>query len=143
MKKSLLVSVLSMLSFVSFGQKVKEKEVPQIIQKALHEKYPNAKSVKWDKEKNNYEASFDVNKVDNSILFNGEGKIVETEVEIQISKLPKNALVYINKHFKNQKVKEAAKITNQKGAVIYEAEIKGTDLLFDENGKFISSNNMS
>ncbi|MFV8334741.1 PepSY-like domain-containing protein [Flavobacterium sp. RSP29] len=138
MKKSMLVIILSMLSFVSFGQIVKEKEVPQIIQKALHEKYPNAKGVKWDKEKNNYEASFNVNQVDNSILFNWEGKIVETEVEIQITKLPKNALDYINMHFKNQKVKEAAKIINQKGTVIYEAEIKGSDLLFDENGNFIS-----
>lgn len=127
-----------MLSLVSFGQKVKEKEVPQIIKKALHEKYPNAKEVKWDKEKNNYEASFDINKLDNSVLFSQDGKIVETEIEIQISKLPKNALDYIIKHFKNQKVKEAAKIITDKGAIIYEAEIKGSDLLFDENGNFIS-----
>lgn len=140
MKKSRLVVVLSMLSLVSFGQKVKEKEVPQIIKKALHEKYPTAKPVKWDKEKNNYEASFDANEVDISVLFNQDGKIVETEVEIQISKLPKNALVYIKKHFKNQKVKEAAKITNQKGKVIYEAEIAGKDILFDGNGSFIKVN---
>ncbi|WP_426091487.1 PepSY-like domain-containing protein [Flavobacterium sp. DSR3-2] len=138
MKKSLLIIVLSIMSFVSFGQKIKEKEVPKIIKEALHEKYPNAYGVKWDKEKNNYEASFDVNKIDNSVLFNGEGKIVETEIEIQISTLPKNALDYINMHFKNQKVKEAAKIINEKGTVIYEAEIKGSDLLFDENGNFIS-----
>lgn len=140
MKKSLLVIVLSLLSLVSFGQKVKEKEVPQIIKKALHEKYPTARAVKWDKEKNNYEASFDANEADNSVLFNQDGKIVETEVEIQISKLPKNALVYINKHFKNQKVKEAAKITNQKGEVIYEAEIAGKDILFDANGNFTKVN---
>ena len=140
MKKSLLVIVLSMLSLVSFGQKVKEKEVPQIIKKALYEKYPTARAVKWDKEKNNYEASFDVNEADNSVLFNQDGKIVETEVEIQISKLPKNALLYINKHFKNQKVKEAAKITNQKGEVIYEAEIAGKDILFDGNGNFTKVN---
>ena len=140
MKKSLLVIVLSIMSLVSFGQKVKEKEVPQIIKKALHEKYPNAKAVKWDKEKNNYEASFDVNEIDNSVLFNQDGKIVETEVEIQISKLPKNALLYIKKHFKNQKVKEAAKITNQKGEVIYEAEIAGKDILFDGNGNFTKVN---
>lgn len=140
MNKSLLVIVLSMLSLVSFGQKIKEKEVPQIIKKSLHEKYPNAKAVKWDKEKNNYEASFDVNQVDNSVLFNQDGTIVETEVAIQISKLPKTALVYINTHFKNQKVKEAAKIMNQKGTVTYEAEIAGKDILFDMNGNFIKVN---
>ena len=140
MKKSRLVVVLSMLSLVSFGQKVKEKEVPQMIKKALHEKCPTAKAVKWDKEKNNYEASFVANKVDNSVLFSQDGKIVETEVEIQISKLPENALLYIKKHFKNQKVKEAAIITNQKGEVIYEAEIAGKDILFDANGNFTKVN---
>lgn len=93
MDKSLVVIVLHILSLVSFEQKLKEKEVPQIIKKVLNEKYPNAKYVKWDKEKNNYEATFDVNQVDNSLLFNQDGTIVETEVAIQISKLNKTALV--------------------------------------------------
>ncbi|MFV8271297.1 PepSY-like domain-containing protein [Flavobacterium sp. GT2N3] len=143
MRKSMLVIALCMLSLVTFGQMIKEKEVPKIIRKALYEKFPGAKEVKWDKEQKNYEASFDVNKVDISMLLNSEGKIVETEVEIQVSQLPKEVVNYLNVHFKNEKIKEVAKITNSKGKITYEIEIKGNDVLFDENGNYISSNKES
>ena len=143
MKKSVMTIALIMLSFVSFAQKIKEQNVPQVIKKALSEKFPNAKNVKWDKEENNFEASFKNNNIDNSILFNANGKIIETEIAIEVNQLPKNALQYLNDNFKNQKVKEAAKIITEKGNLIYEAEIKGKDLFFDENGNFITKDKVS
>lgn len=143
MKKSVMMIALIMFSFASFAQKTKEQNVPQVIKNALHEKFPNAKEVKWDKEESNYEASFKNNKVDNSILFNANGKIIETEIAITVSQLPKKALQYLNANFKNQKVKEAAKIITAKGNLIYEAEIKDKDLFFDENGNFITKDKVS
>ena len=138
MKISVMMIAIIMLSFVSFAQKTKEQNVPQVIKNALHDKFPNAKEVKWDKEENNYEASFKNNKVDNSILFNVNGKIIETEIAITASQLPKKALQYLNDNFKNQKVDEAAKIISEKGITTYEAEIQGKDVFFDENGKLLS-----
>lgn len=138
MKKSALIIVLGLLPFISFGQKTNEKNVPHAIKDAFHSKYPNVKDVKWEKEEGNYEAGFDVNQVENSVLFSQDGKIIETEIEIKISQLPKNALDYLKEHYKNQKIKEAAKIITHKGVVIYEAEIHGKDILFDEKGTFIT-----
>ena len=143
MKKSVMTIALIMLSFVSFAQKTKEQNVPQIIKKALNEKFPNAKNVKWDKEENNFEASFKNNNIDNSILFNTNGKIIETEIAIEVNQLPKNALKYLSDNFKNQKVKEAAKIITEKGITIYEAEIQGNDFFFDENGNHITKDKVS
>lgn len=143
MKKSIIVITLIMVSLVSFAQKTEEQNVPQVVKNALLQKFPKAKEVKWDKEENNYEASFKNNKVDNSILFNANGKIIETEIAITVSQLPKKALQYLNDNYKNQKVKEAAKIVTEKGTVIYEAEIKGKDLLFDENGNYITKDKVS
>ncbi len=140
MKKSIVVIALLMVSLVSFAQKSKGQNVPQVIKTALSQKFPNAKEVKWDKEGKNFEASFDLDDVDNSVLFSQDGKIVETEVEIKVSQLPKNALQYLNNNYKNQKVKEAARIVTEKGNVIYEAEIKGEDLFFDENGNLTNKN---
>ena len=57
--------------------------------------------------------------------------------------MPKNALQYLNDNFKNKKIKEAAKIITEKGNLIYEAEIKGKDLFFDENGNFITKDKVS
>lgn len=143
MKKSVVTIALIMLSFVSFAQKTKEQNVPQIIKKALSEKFPNAKNVKWDKEENNFEASFKNNNIDNSILFNANGKIIETEIAIDVNQLPKNALQYLNDNFKNKKIKEAAKIITEKGITIYEAEIQGNDLFFDENGNHTTKDKVS
>jgi hypothetical protein len=143
MKKSVNVIALIMVSLVSFAQKTKEQNVPQIVKNTLLQKFPKAKEIKWDKEGKNFEASFDLNNVDNSVLFSQEGKIVETETEIKVSQLPKNALQYLKDNYKNQKVKEVAKIVTEKGSLIYEAEIKGNDLFFDENGNFIKRDKVS
>jgi hypothetical protein len=121
-----------MMSVVSFGQ-----NIPTPVKNAFQQKFPNVQKVKWDKEKNNYEASFQINKVDNSLLFDANGNLLETEVEIQINQLPKGIANYINSNYKGQKIKEGAKIVDAKGTVTFEAEIKGKDLVFDSKGTFI------
>ena len=138
MRKSVIIVVALVLSTIAFAQKVKASRVPEIVSKSLISKYPNAKNVKWDKEENNFEASFESNKIENSVLFNANGKIIETEVKITTAQLPQSILNYLSKNYKDQKVNEAAKIISEKGIVTYEAEIKGKDLLFDENGKLLS-----
>jgi hypothetical protein len=47
-------------------------------------------------------------------------------------------LDYIKQNFPNEKIKEIAKITNANGMITYEAEIKGTDYIFDAQGNLIS-----
>ncbi|MEY3499191.1 MAG: hypothetical protein RL308_860 [Bacteroidota bacterium] len=138
MRKSVIILIALVLSTIAFAQKVKVTKVPEIVSKSLLSKYPNAKNIKWDKEENNYEASFENNKIENSVLFSANGKIIETEVEITVAQLPKSILNYIGKNYKDQKVKEAAKIISEKGIITYEAEIQGKDLFFDENGKLLS-----
>jgi hypothetical protein len=137
MKKLALLVVAAMITSLTFAQKMQEKEVPAPVKNAFQKQYPTASDVKWDKEGEKFEASFDLNKIDNSVLFDAQGNILETEVEIELNQLPKGVLEYVKANYKGQKVKEAAKITDAKGKVTYEAEIKGMDLLFDANGKFI------
>jgi len=137
MKKLALMAVAAMITSLTFAQKMQEKDVPAPVKNAFQKQYPTASDVKWDKEGEKFEASFDLNKIDNSVLFDAQGKILETEVEIELNQLPIGVLEYVKANYKGQKVKEAAKITDAKGNVTYEAEIKGMDLLFDANGKFI------
>lgn len=121
----------------SSAQKISEKEIPAVVKTALQKNYPNAEEVKWDKEKANYEAEFEVNETDYSVLMDASGKILETEIEIESNELPANTKAYITKNYADKKIKEAAKITDNKGTVTYEAEIKGKDVIFDSNGNFI------
>ncbi|WP_321425642.1 PepSY-like domain-containing protein [uncultured Bacteroides sp.] len=137
MKKLALMIVAAMIASFSFAQKVQEKGIPANVENSLKKQYPNVTKVKWDKESGKYEATFKLNKVEQSVLIDANGKILETEVAIGVSQLPKNAISYLETHYHGKSIKDAAKITDAKGVVTYEAEIKGKDVIFDNNGKFI------
>ena len=137
MKKSaILLAAMFAVTFAN-AQKVSDKDVPTAVKTTLQKNYPNAKEIKWEKENGNYEAEFEVEETDYSLLIDVSGKILETEIEIKVDALPANAKAYISKNYAGQKIKEATKITDNKGVVTYEAEIKGKDLIFDSNGNFI------
>ncbi len=137
MKKITLLCIASAFTSITIAQDVKESAVPEIVKSSFKKKYPTVKTVKWEKEDSNYEAGFTVNKVESSVLLDSKGNIKETENEIPISQLPKGVVEYIKKNHPTAKITEAAKITDSKGEVTYEAEIKGKDLFFDANGKFL------
>ena len=137
MKKLILMAVAAMITSLTFAQKTQDKNVPAAVKSAFQKQYPDAKEVKWEMENGNYEAEFEQTETDYSVLLDASGNIIETEIEISVDALPANAKEYVSQNHAGQKIKEAAKITDAKGTVTYEAEIKGTDLLFDSNGVFI------
>jgi len=137
MKKLILMTVAAMITSLTFAQKTQDKNVPAIIKSAFQKQYPDAKEIKWEQENGNYEAEFEIGETDYSVLIDASGNIIETEIEISVDALPANAKEYVSQNHAGQKIKEAAKITDAKGTVTYEAEIKGTDLIFDSNGNFI------
>lgn len=137
MKKLALMMVAGLITSFAIAQKLSDKDVPQSVKSAFQKAYPNAMEVKWDKEGNSYEAGFNFNKTDYSVLFDANGNILETEIEIEVSQLPKSVSEYVATHFHGEKIKDAAKITDAKGVVTYEAEMKGKDLIFDSKGNFI------
>jgi len=131
--------VLMLFATVTFAQKMQEKDVPSNVKAAFKKQYPAAKQVKWDREDAKYEASFALNKIDNSVLIDAQGNIVETEVEIELNQLPKRVGEYVKINYAGEEIMEAAKIIDAKGTITYEAEIKGMDLIFDSNGKFVKA----
>jgi hypothetical protein len=141
--KNLVLALAIVFSLSTFAQKVeKEKKatVPAIVKSAFANDYPATKA-KWGKEDENFEAEFELNGVDASAVYDKLGNKKELEVEIKTNNLPLATLDYLKKNYPNNKVKEAAKITNDKNVVTYEAEIKkdnkSYDILFDSKGKFI------
>ncbi len=137
MKKLLTFMLIGLFATLSYAQKIEEKDVPAPVKKAFKKYYPAAKGVKWDKEKANYEASFDMNKMDHSILMDASGNMLETEEEIAVATLPAAIAAYVKKNYPGKKITEASQITNAGGELMYEAEIKGMDLLFNSQGEFI------
>lgn len=137
MKKSIFIAAGLMISLAASAQKVKESEVPAIVKDAFNKAHKDAKDIKWEKEGANFEAEFETGDHEQSAVYDAAGRLVETELEISAEALPAAVKAYVAKNHRDAKIKEAAKITDAKGVVTYEAEIKGKDLIFDSNGKFI------
>ncbi|MGZ4043066.1 MAG: PepSY-like domain-containing protein [Bacteroidia bacterium] len=135
--KKLIILVVSMLLCVA----AKAIEVPDAIEKAFSQKFPAAKKIKWEKENNEYEASFILDKKEVSVTYTADGQLKETETEIAVAELPRAVSDAINKQYPNTRIHEASKITRADNSIVYEAEVKiknkKTDLLFEENGNAV------
>ena len=139
MKRSVLFA-LAIAAFVgrAVAQDMKAQNVPAVVKEALAKKYPNATKVSWEKEKGNYEANWGGKSgEDTSVQFTPGGAFVEEVDAIAVSQLPGSVAPYVKTHYNGAKIKEAGKVTDAAGKHFFEAEIKGKDLIFDENGKFV------
>lgn len=136
MKTEKLFIALLLISFTVFAQKT---NIPKAAKDSFSKLYPKATEVKWDKENQDYEASFKLDGKDMSVIFDKYGKVLETETTIEISQLPKGIEKYVMDNYKGYKITGAAKIVKANSEELFEAEItKGKekkDLFFDKNGK--------
>ncbi|SDQ00718.1 Putative beta-lactamase-inhibitor-like, PepSY-like [Mucilaginibacter sp. OK268] len=139
MKKTLSLLIgFGFIANATLAQNLKPKDVPAPVKSALASKYPSANKVNWEKEKGNYEANWGGKSgEDNSAVFTPTGAFVEIVNAIPLASLPKSVAPYVSSHYKGAKIKEAGKVTDAAGKTFYEAEIKGGDLIFDENGVFV------
>lgn len=137
MKNVIIIAALSLGFGSAFAQKVKEADVPVVVKESFAKKYPGIKAEKWEKEGVEYEAEFDMKKVETSASFDASGIFLQSEVEIKVADLPKAVSDYVTKNLAGEKIKEASKITDAKGTVMYEAEVGEADYIFDSNGSFL------
>jgi len=141
MKKiTFLLLAVAAISYSAHAQDLKAKNVPEVVKTALMKRYPNAAKVSWEKEKGNYEANWGGRSgEDTSVQFTPSGEFVEEVNAIKVNELPSGISQYVKANYKGAKISEAGKVTDAKGTKMFEAEVKGKDLLFDESGKFIKA----
>jgi hypothetical protein len=141
MKTGLILAASILIVGCANAQTVKEAEVPASVKTAFEKKFPGSKVKEWEKEGADYEAEFDLKKVETSAVFDANGMFKEVEQEIKMVELPKAAMEYCTKTYPVHKLSEAAKITDASGKIMYEAELKKGkthfDVLFDDKGTFI------
>jgi len=136
MKKLFLT--LGLVSILASASCKEGTKVPQLVQTNLEKLFPGISKVDWDHEKDgSWEAEFKNNGIKTSVTFNLDGAWKEIEEEIGLAEFPQAAQSYYKQNYPGQKVKEIAKMTDNKGVITYELEVKGTDLIFDAQGNFI------
>lgn len=137
--KANLIILLALLVTVGCQPSKKEVAVPDQIQEAFKKIHPNATNVLWIEEPGIFEAKFSDGSMKGAVAFNEKGDVVETEEVIEQDKLPNFTGIteYIKTSYPGETIKQSEKITKQDGTVIYELQIKGKELVFDSEGKFL------
>jgi len=137
MKKIKMIAALVVLITTSaYAQKLNASKVPAVVKTAFTKQYPGTVA-KWELEDGKYEASFKQNGSSMSVIYEANGTMTESEIGIKVSELPATAVAYVKEHYKGKTIQEGAKITKADGTINYEAELKGKDIVFDANGKFL------
>jgi hypothetical protein len=138
--KKLTFWIFAMVSFQFIqAQKLDASKVPSQVKSAFSNKFPGLENVNWEKENGQYEASYKKDGQSCSALFKSDGTFTESEIDIKVTELPAAATEYLNEHYKGTEIKEASKITRASGEILYEASVKGKDVIFDSGGKFIKT----
>ena len=127
---------LATINYAAFSQKINASKVPAVVKNTFEKQYPST-TVTWEKENGKYEAAFIKNGTSMSALYEINGTLAETEIEIKVTALPAAIIKYVKENYKQSAIKSAAKITLANGTTNYEAALAGKDLIFDENGKFL------
>ena len=133
------ITALLIAAAVSASAQKAGIEVPAAAKAAFEKAHPNAQHVKWSLEDQDFEAEFDQDGQEMSVVVDAAGAIKETELELKVNLLPNPIHEYVMNKYPGKKIKEGAKITLADGTVKYEAEVGGEegDLLFDSQGHFI------
>ena len=138
--KTLFPILLMLLASVSFGNTLNTKQVPAAVTRSFSRLYPHVTKAKWSKENGNYEVNFTANMQEMSVLFNAQGKRLETETEIPVNQLPRMIQNNLKQTFQGYTVKEAARIESN-GTTKYEAEIhkgmKSYDVIYATDGQLL------
>ena len=132
----MMSALIAVIGFSACAQKLDASKVPDAVKAAFAKKYPGI-TAKWEKEDGRYEAGFKQNSNTMSALFEANGTMTESEMDIKVGDLPASVQAYVKDHYKGKNIKEGAKITKADGTVNYEAEVDGKDVIFDSNGKFL------
>lgn len=102
-----------------------QEQVPQVVSAAFSEKFPEAKSVKWDKESTTeWEADFQFNGQKYSANFSSDGTWKETEYEISKSEIPETVKATLDSQFSEYKIEDSEIIITANGN-IYEFVLEG------------------
>ena len=137
MKRLIIISTLAVsIVFSACAQKLDASKVPAAVNAAFEKQFPGVAPA-WEKEDGKYEANFKQNGNELSALFDANGTMTESEIEIKPSDLPAIIQAYVVEHYKGKKIKTAAKITKADSSINYEANVNGKYAIFDANGNFI------
>jgi len=138
MNKLILLCAILFVALHMEAQSISKSEVPDAVISRVKALYPDVNKIEWEGIDGMYEASFDIKKVETSLLISWDGTLVHTETEIEASAVPANIMDYITKHHPTSGISEASRIIDLTSKVTYEIEADDIEYVFDAYGVILS-----
>lgn len=129
----------TLVIFAACQPSKKETTPSNKIQDAFKKLHPTATVTEWKDESPTWEAKYEDGDAKGAVSFDANGIVTEIELVIAEDLLPNPSSVqeYIKANYPDEKMQRCEKITTADGRVTYEIQIKGKELVFDADGKFI------
>lgn len=127
MRLSLLIiaiSLFTMMSGISYGQKIKADEVPGDITQSMEFEHPSAKISGWSLENNNFVASFKEDGASGKAYFANDGKWIKSMYSIPKSEIPPAINDYIKKNYPTYIISTTALQSTPEERMHYYVEVK-------------------
>ncbi|WP_266203299.1 PepSY-like domain-containing protein [Pontibacter kalidii] len=123
------------------AQDVATKDVPQAVAAVLTQQYANATDLEWEMDGANYEADFDVDRIDHNVLIDPSGKILMTKRDVMEKDLPQSVKAAIDQSYKGMRLDDVEQLEKD-GTTYYQVELdqKGEDkkVVFAADGKEVT-----
>jgi hypothetical protein len=134
-----MIGAIALLGLASCGQT--GKDVPAKVKDAFTQKFPDATSIKWDKENDTeWEAEFKMNGSEYSANFDNSGVWVETEYKISSADIPPAVKTTLEKEYAGSNI-EVAEISETPDGKAIEFVLKSgkerTEVIMDMEGNIL------
>ena len=140
MKRTILLSLLTIIALCTYAQDIDQKNVPAVVLNAFQLKFANADDVDWELEKGNYHVEFEINNKNHDVLLDDRGNVLRHEQDLWESEIPAAVMASIRSKCMFFDIDDADK-KEEGGKVIYyinfEIDNKDFDFLIDEKGTLL------
>lgn len=137
MTKQFLILAILLMSLVDMSaQKIKASKVPEKVMMAFRNAQPTVRIASWSRESTDFRVDFkNVRAEEVSLLFSAQGVLLETEIGIDFSELPRPT----QNTFKGNKLKNIQKVTDRRGKVTYKVGSGRKQLRISSEGRVLNS----
>src|SRR5687767_5955957 len=97
MKTLPFFAIAASLSLASCGQNIPASKIPSVVLNTLQAKFVHATNTEWEKNKELYEAEFEIDSVEYKALFDNNGQLLRHYSSIAETALPTAVLEAIQK----------------------------------------------
>ncbi|MFN8390756.1 MAG: hypothetical protein U0136_10735 [Bdellovibrionota bacterium] len=119
------------------AQRLHAEDVPSALEETFTVMYPDFQLLFWEKQGDNYSATFKSGKARGSMLFDYNANLLETESEIPVEDLPKAVSAAAQKQLQEQKIVGAGKIVDSHDRTIFKVKSDTTGFVVDRQGNIL------